>query len=348
MKGRAVVLRSRRFPISLRVNPRVLVVLLTLGLVALTGMVLSVGYGEYPIAPSDVVKTVLGLETAEGTNAFIINTLRLPRSLVAFGVGVGLVVSGTILQGLTRNVLAAPDVVGVNAGAGLAAVALIVALPSVPAALLPLAAFGGALVVAALLYGLAWRGRSSPMRLVLVGVGIGAVATALTTTMIVFGEINDVSKALIWLTGSVYGRTWGHVWSLLPWLAVFAPLAFFSGRHLNALGLGDEVAAGLGVRVEIERGLLLLASVALAGSAVATAGTVGFVGLMAPHIARSLVGPSHGGLLPTAAMTGGALVVLADLVGRAAFAPIEVPCGIVTSVVGAPFFVYLLYKKRGA
>ena len=347
-KGRAVVLRSRRFPVSLRVDPRTVAVLLALGLVAFTGMVLSVGYGEYPIAPQDVVKTVLGLETADGRNSFIVNTLRLPRSLVAFLVGVGLAVSGAILQGLTRNVLAAPDVVGVNAGAGLAAVALIVALPSVPAALLPPAAFGGALVVAALLYGFAWRGRSSPMRLILVGIGIGAVATALTTTMIVFGEINDVSKALIWLTGSVYGRTWGHVWSLLPWLAVFAPLAFFSGRHLNALGLGDEVAAGLGVRVEIERGLLLLASVALAGSAVATAGTVGFVGLMAPHIARSLVGPSHGGLLPTAAMTGGALVVLADLVGRAAFAPIEVPCGIVTSVVGAPFFVYLLYKKRGA
>lgn len=347
-KGRAAVLRARRFPVSLRVNPRAVGVVIALGLIALTGMVLSVGYGEYPVTPQDVVKTVLGLGTADGTNAFIVNTLRLPRSLVAFLVGVGLAVSGTILQGLTRNVLAAPDVVGVNAGAGLAAVTLIVALPSVPAAFLPPAAFGGALVVAAILYGLAWRGRSSPMRLILVGVGIGAVATALTTTMIVFGDINDVSRALIWLTGSVYGRTWEHVWSLLPWLALFAPLAFFSGRHLNALGLGDEVAAGLGVRVEIERGLLLLASVALAGSAVATAGTVSFVGLMAPHIARSLVGPLHGGLLPTAAMTGGALVVVADLVGRAAFAPVEIPCGIVTSVVGVPFFLYLLYRSRNA
>ncbi len=225
---------------------------------------------------------------------------------------------------------------------------LIVAFPSVSAAFLPPAAFGGAVVVAALLYALAWRGNSSPIRIILIGVGLGAVATALTTLMIVFGDIYDVSRALIWLTGSVYGQGWERVWPFLPWLLLFAPLAFLSSRHLNALSLGDEVAKGLGARVEVERGVLLLTSVALAGSAVATAGTVGFVGLMAPHIARQLVGPSHGGLLPTAAMTGGMLVVLADLVGRTMFAPTEIPCGIVTSAIGAPYFLYLLYGSRNA
>lgn len=172
------------------------------------------------------------------------------------------------------------------------------------------------------------------------------MATALTTFMITFGDIYQVSQALVWLTGSVYGRSWEQILILLPWLAVFLPLALLRFRHLNALNLGDEVAKGLGARVELERGLLVLASVALAASAVATAGTIGFVGLISPHIARRLVGPAHGGLLPVCAMTGGAIVALADLVGRTVFASVEIPCGIVTAVVGAPFFLYLLYRTR--
>jgi iron complex transport system permease protein len=339
-------LRTERPAVSFRIDLRAVVVLIALGLVALAGIIANVGYGEYPIAPLDVVRTVLGMEVGDGNYDFIVNTLRLPRALAALLVGGALAISGAILQGLTRNALAAPDIVGVNAGAGLAAVTLIVVLPSVPAALIPPAAFVGAFVMAALLYVLAWKGHSSPIRLILIGVGLGAVATALTTVMIVFGDIYQVSQALIWLTGSVYGRSWEEIWPLLPWLIVFVPLAFFHSRHLNALNLGDEVAKGLGARLELVRGVLLLTSVALAASAVATAGTIGFVGLMAPHIARMLVGPSHGGLLPTAAMTGGALVVLADLVGRTLFAPIEIPCGIITSAVGAPFFLYLLYRSR--
>ncbi len=345
-EGRRATLRAKRLAVSFRIDLRAVVVLIALGLVVLAGIVANVGYGEYPIGPLDVVRTVLGMEVGDGYYDFIVNTLRLPRALAALLVGGALAISGAILQGLTRNPLAAPDIVGVNAGAGLAAVTLIVVLPSVPAAFVPPAAFGGAFVVAALLYALAWKGHSSPIRLILIGVGLGAVATALTTVMIVFGDIYQVSQALIWLTGSVYGRSWEEIWPLLPWLVVFVPLAFLHSRHLNALNLGDDVAKGLGARVELVRGVLLLASVALAASAVATAGTIGFVGLMAPHIARMLVGPSHGGLLPVSAMTGGALVVLSDLVGRTLFAPIEIPCGIITSAVGAPFFLYLLYRSR--
>lgn len=345
MRGK-LVFRSRRPGLSYRIDLRVVAILAALGLVTLAAMVLNVGHGEYPIPPLDVTRTVLGIETGDAQYDFIVNTLRLPRVLVAFLVGVGLAVSGTILQGLTRNPLAAPDIVGVTAGAGLAAVSLIIVFPSVSTAFLPPAAFGGAFVVAVLLYALAWKGQSSPLRLILIGIGLAAIAQALTTVMIVFGDINDVSRALIWLTGSVYGRTWEHIWPLLPWLALFLPLTFFASRHLNALNLGDEIAHGLGTRVELQRGLLLLCSVALAAAAVATAGTVGFVGLMAPHIARRMAGPSHGGLLPTAAMTGGALVVVADLVGRTAFAPVEIPCGIITSAIGAPFFLYLLYRSR--
>ncbi|MEW6635973.1 MAG: iron ABC transporter permease [Actinomycetota bacterium] len=327
---------------------RAVFVFVALTIVALAGIVVNVGVGEYRIAPLDVVKTILGIEAGDGGYDFIVNTLRLPRALVAVLVGVALAISGTILQGLTRNPLAAPDIVGINAGAGLAAVTLIVAFPSVSAAFVPPAAFVGAVAVAALLYLLAWRGGSSPMRLVLIGVGLGAAASAFTTLMITFGEIQQVSRALVWLTGSVYGRTWDEVWPFLPWLLVFVPLAFAGSRHLNALNLGDEVAMGLGAHVERERGILLLSSVALAAAAVATAGTVGFVAFVAPHIARQLVGPNHGGLLPTAAMAGGAIVVIADLVGRTLFAPVEIPCGIVTSIIGAPYFLYLLYRTGRA
>lgn len=345
MRGRAVV-RPRAGSLSFRLDVRAFVVFVTLGVVAFAGVVANVGVGEYPIPPLDVVRALFGVEAGDDNYGFIVNTLRLPRALVAVLVGAALALAGAILQGLTKNDLAAPDVVGINAGAGLAAVTLIVAFPSVPAGYLPPAAFCGAVAVALTLYALAWRGSSSPTRLILVGVGLGAVATALTTFMITFGEIDQVSQALVWLTGSVYGRSWEQVLTLLPWLFVFMPLALLRFRHLNALNLGDEVATGLGSRVELERGLLLLSGVALAAAAVATAGTIGFVGLMAPHIARRLVGPAHGGLLPVSAMTGGAMVVLADLLGRTLFAPIEIPCGIVTAVVGAPFFIYLLYRTR--
>lgn len=347
MKGR-IVLRPWGGRISLRLDPRAALVTCALALAAFAGVVANVGVGEYPIPPLDVVRSLLGIDPADGNYSFIVNVLRLPRALAAVLVGAALAVSGAILQGLTRNDLAAPDIIGINSGAGLAAVTLIVVLPSSPAAYLPPVAFFGALVVALLLYALAWQGNSSPIRLILIGVGLSAVVTALTTVMITFGEIQQVSQALVWLTGSVYGRSWEEVFMLLPWLGVFLPLAFLRFRHLNALSLGDEVATGLGGRVELERGLLVLGSVALAASAVATAGAIGFVGLMAPHIARRLVGPSHGGLLPAVAMTGGTLVVLADLLGRTLFAPIELPCGIVTAVVGAPFFLYLLYKSRKA
>ncbi|MEM7594355.1 MAG: iron ABC transporter permease [Cyanobacteria bacterium P01_A01_bin.83] len=341
-----LIIRPKGFTISFHLDRRVPVILLILTLVTSIAMVLSVSYGEYPISPVDVVKTLLGIPTANGDYAFIINTLRLPRTIVAFLVGVGLAIAGTITQGITRNPLAAPEIIGVNAGATLAAVSLIILLPNVPVSLLPLAAFGGALTVAILIYLLAWQGGSSPVRLILVGIGFSLIASALTDIMITFGEINTVSQALVWLAGSVYGRSWSQVMALLPWIVIFGLMALLLTRELNTLNLGDEVARGLGSRVELQRGLLLLTGVALAGASVATAGAVGFVGLMSPHLGRQLVGGSHEGLLPVSAMMGGMLVVVADLLGRVLFAPLELPCGIITAAIGAPYFVYLLISRR--
>jgi iron complex transport system permease protein len=307
-----------------------------------------VGYGEYPISSIAVIKTLLGRSTNNPDYNFVIYTLRLPRVIIAFLVGLGLAIAGTILQGLTRNPLAAPEVIGVEAGAGLAAVMVIVLFPSIPIFFLPIAAFTGALIAALLVYGLSWNGSSSPIRLILVGVGVGAIASAFTSLMITFGNIYDVSQALVWLSGSVYGRSWEHIQALLPWLIVFIPLSLLGARELNTLSLGDDVARGLGSSVEWQRGRLLITSVALAGASVATAGTIGFVGLMAPHLARQLVGTSHEGLMPTAALVGGLIVTLADVVGRSLFAPIELPCGVITAAVGAPYFLYLLYRNRNA
>ena len=341
-----LIIRPKVFPISFHLDRRVPVILSVLTLITLVAMVLSVGYGEYPISPVDVVKTLLGIPTTNGDYAFIINTLRLPRTIVAFLVGVGLAIAGTITQGITRNPLAAPGIIGVNAGATLAAVSLIILLPNAPVSLLPFAAFGGALAIAILIYLLAWEGGSSPVRLILVGIGFSLIASALTDIMITFGEINTVSQALVWLAGSVYGRSWSQVMALLPWIVIFGLMALLLTRELNTLNLGDEVARGLGSRVEWQRGLLLLTGVALAGASVATAGAVGFVGLMSPHLGRQLVGASYEGLLPVSAMMGGMLVVIADLLGRVLFAPLELPCGIITAAIGAPYFVYLLVSQR--
>jgi iron complex transport system permease protein len=341
-----LVIRSA--PISVRLDRRVPLVLLSLLLITFATLVISIGYGEYPIAPIDVIKTLLGLDTGNADHAFVIHVLRLPRAVIAFLVGTGLAVSGTILQGLTRNPLAAPEIIGINAGASLVAVAVIVLLPAFPLVALPAAAFGGAFVAAFLIYWLAWDNGSAPIRLILVGIGVGAVASAFTSLMITFGNIYDVSQALVWLTGSVYGRSWEHVQALLPWLLVFLPFSLLLSRDLNTLALGDDVARGLGSRVEWQRGLLLITSVALAGATVATAGTIGFVGLMAPHLSRQLVGASHEGLIPTTALMGGLIVVLADFLGQSLFAPIELPCGVITAAVGAPYFLYLLYRNRNA
>ncbi|HEY9907586.1 MAG TPA: iron ABC transporter permease [Thermosynechococcaceae cyanobacterium] len=341
-----IVVRPHRIPISFHVQRRVPVVLALLSVITLAIVVLSVGYGEYPISPLNVLKTLLGIATNNPDYAFIIHTLRLPRTLAALLVGIGLAIPGGILQGLTRNPLAAPDVIGINAGASVAAVSLIILFPAAPLVAVPLAAFAGAAIAAIVIYLLAWDRGSSPIRFILIGVGIAAIASAVTSVLMTFGQINSVTQALIWMTGSVYGRSWEHILLLLPWLGIFVPLALLLSRELNVLHLGDDIARGLGSNVEWQRFLLLVTSVALTGASVATAGTIGFVGLMAPHLARQLVGTAYEALLPTAALLGGLMMVLADLIGRSLFSPTELPCGVLTAAIGAPYFLYLLYRNR--
>jgi iron complex transport system permease protein len=341
-----IILRTTRPALSFKLDKRVpLITLIAVGL-SIGLMVWNVGTGEYPISPLDVIKTVLGIDTGNTDHSFVVNTLRLPRAIVAWLVGVMLALAGGIMQSLTRNALASPDITGVTAGASLGAVLLLVAFPTATVISLPLAALLGGLIVALLIYVLAWRHGDSPIRLILVGIGLSAVLGSAQAILLLRADIERVQRALYWLTGSIYARSWEHLWALLPWCLVLIPLALFSARHLNALHLGEEVARGLGSPVQWQRGLLLLISVGLTGAAVSQVGAIGFVGLMAPHVARRLVGPAHEGSQPMAALIGGLIVLASDFAGRTLFTPVEVPAGIIIALIGAPFFIYLLWRQR--
>jgi iron complex transport system permease protein len=350
VKASWITVRPRGLPFSYRVDKRVPMMALAILLFTAVTLVLSISYGEYDISPVEVVQTIFDTNQDHPDYAnfrLVVHTFRLPRIVLAFLVGAALAVSGAIMQGITRNPLADPFLLGVSGGAALAAVTIIVWTQTIPFGVLPWAAFGGGALTALAIYILAWRkGSSTPIRLILIGIALESILGAITTTMLLFGNIFDVQQAYVWLAGSVYGRNWEHVHVLGGWLLVFLPVAFLAARSLNTLGLGDDTAKGLGLRVEWQRAALLLVSVALASAAVAVSGTIGFIGLVAPHVTRRLVGPSHEGLLPVSALFGGALLVLADLIGRWVISPSELPIGVVTAMIGAPYFMYLLYRHR--
>lgn len=321
-------------------------------IIAFIVFVFSTGTGEMKISPLKVVKVLFG--GGPEMEALIITQFRLPRIIIALMVGISLSVAGGILQGMIRNPLASPDVLGITGGATVAVVSFLALFSdknnalTVSIAWLPLAAFLGAGVVAFLVYFLAWKNGVSPIRLVLIGIGISALTQALTTLMMIMGPIYQASQANIWITGTVYGSNWKNVATMVPWTVIFLIIALVSARTVNIQELGDEVATGLGGRVQKQRFLLLMISTALIGSSVAFAGGIGFVGLMAPHMARRLVGSSFGALLPASALIGGILVMVADLIGRTMFSPLEVPAGVFTAGIGAPYFIYLLFKTKNS
>ena len=280
--------------------------------------------------------------TGEG----IVMEYRLPRLLTAMLVGMNMAVAGCVIQGVTRNPMAAPDLIGLNAGGGLVIAVLLLAIPDFPAYTLPLAAFGGAAAAGGLVFLLAHhKGGIAPARLVLSGVLVGSGLQALITLLLVKYAPN-AAQALVFLKGSLYARTWLHVGMIAPWSLAGIPLAFFSSRVLSMLQLGEESVKGLGLRANLVRLLLLALVVALAGSAVAVAGTIGFVGLIVPHLVKYLIGPDLRFAIPLSALFGALLVVIADMAGRVILPPAEIPAGILTALIGAPYFLYLLVLRR--
>lgn len=309
----------------------------TLLLVALLSLVL----GAIPIPPAEIAAVLLGHGNPD--YRAILLDYRLARVLIGALIGAGLSVAGTVIQTLLRNPLASPGTLGITAGAGLGAVMVALLLPASMAGMMSPAAMVGGAAVALAIYFIAYRGGIDPIRLALVGVAMGAFCSAGIDLILLRGSAN-LATALVWLTGSLWGRGWSELFGLLPWIGVLLPVVWRLALQLDLLQLGEAAAQGLGMRVAAIRLLLFCAVVGLAGASVSAAGTIGFVGLISPHMARLLVCGRHRILLPTAALCGSSLVLAADLCGRLLRPPLEIPAGLIISAVGAPFFIYLLWR----
>lgn len=306
---------------------------------------ISVGAIEVPFEV--VLNTLFDWEGPKQT--YIINKSRLPRTLIGLVTGASLALAGAIIQTLLHNALASPKIIGINSGAALAVLLSAMALPAFALSWPPAIAIAGGCVAAAIIYCLAEFHTISINRLVLVGIAIGFIFDAGVDFILVSANTYDISAPLVWLTGSLWGRGWGHlnsIWPLLLPLCVIGCLLF---HRLNLMMLGKSLATGLGVNLRLERFVLLLVASMLAAISVSAVGVLGFVGLMAPHIARNVVGGRHGAVLPVAMFVGALLVVVADGAGRSIAPPIEISAGILTALFGAPFFVLLLVNQsRGA
>lgn len=326
-------------------------ILSSIGLFICIVFFISLNTGTFKISPVEVLKTLVGLGAEDQTT--ILFDFRMPRMVVALLVGSALAVSGAIMQGLSRNPLADPGIIGINAGAGLSVVMFVyfffgkVTMTSfLSVFILPFFALVGAIVAAVIIYALAWKDGVSPVRLILVGIAVAAGFSAVSLVFSMKMTANDFRFATIWLSGSLWGTDWKFVLSVLPWMLIFLPIAFMKAPILNVMNLGDAAATGLGLNVEKERRKLLFVAVCLAGASVAVAGGISFIGLMAPHLARRLVGGKYQIMLPTAALIGTLLLLFSDLLSRSLLTTSEIPVGLVISVIGAPYFIYLLIKTR--
>ena len=326
------------------VSPAVLLGLLGGLLIMLT--VIGIMVGDVRVDPALLVRTLRGEGTALAER--IIFDVRLPRLLVAALAGAALAVSGVLVQGVVRNPLAGPEIVGVTSGAGLGALVIMVLFPSSSPSVIAVAAFIGAFVAFGIVYLAAWQGAVAPERFALVGVAVSAFCSAGTSVLIVKAELR-VAQALVWLSGSTYAGSWDDAARLAVGSALLLPFAWLIARPLDILGLGDHTAQSLGIPLERARLVILLIALGLAAITISTVGTIGFVGLVAPHAARLLLGTSsrHRWLIPVAALLGAIVVVAADVVGRFVLAPKEIPAGLVTTLLGAPYFLFLLRRSRG-
>lgn len=309
--------------------------------VLLAALVLAVTRGSVPVSPTQIVEVLRG--GGDDLARTVILDLRLPRALLAAVVGGNLAVAGVLLQSALRNPLGDPHLVGVSAGAGLGAV-LAFSFFAGSFAALPLSAFAGALLSAVIVYGLAYREGAQPLRLILAGVALTSLLGAATNALLSVSSA-PLPVVMSWLMGGFSGRSWGELEALLPWSVVGLLAALVASRAMNVLALGDELVHGLGLRVErLRLGLLGLGAM-LAGASVAASGVIGFVGLVVPHVARLTVGAAHERVVPLSWLLGAALLVVADTGARLLLDPTELPVGIFTAALGAPYFLHLLRRR---
>ncbi|WP_297929750.1 Fe(3+) dicitrate ABC transporter permease subunit FecD [uncultured Aggregatibacter sp.] len=302
--------------------------------------VLSIRYGTYTLSFDEISQAF----HPDDKNYFTLMEYRLPRALLAIIIGSALAISGVLVQSVVRNPLASPDILGINNAAGLVAVTVLIFLPNLAFYWLPIFAFIGGVLSFILLWmicGFNFR----PIKMAIIGVALSALWAAISHYLMLTNPV-EINTAMLWLTGSLWGRSWAYVNVVLPWLLVLLPLPFIFCRDLDTLGLGENKAATLGVSVNKTQILVLVLAVALSTTAVAICGPIAFLGLVAPHLARKLVGGRHRTLLPASMLIGTLLLQISDILARVIDPPTELPAGILTAIIGAPYFFYLLMRTK--
>lgn len=321
-------------------------------LIAIT-VYISLTNGAFDMTVGEVVRTLLRIE-GDPKFDLIIFDFRLPRIVIAALVGMGLGVAGTVIQGITRNGLADSGILGINAGAGAAIVIFMFFfqgqlsnLGTAGIMLQPLFGLAGGLLAALLIYFFSFKGgRLDTERLLLTGIAIGSGFGALSLYVSLKMKSADFEMATVWISGSIYNANWIYILSMLPWLLILLPIIYHKAHLLDLFQLEEATVTSIGVRVEREKSILLLASIGVISSCVSVSGSISFIGLMAPHIARSLVGTRHRAIIPVSGAVGMLLVLLSDFIAKTAFSPLEIPVGIVVSIIGVPYFLYLLVKRK--
>lgn len=318
-----------------------------LKLVALFTFLFCVGVIGLISGATDVSMRQLGQTLLSGGEFdFVINQYRLPRVILAMGVGAGLGLSGMLVQGVIRNPLASPDLMGISAGAGLAATFLLIYFPEAPIHYLSLAALVGGLGAALLILLIGHTTKPSPARLALIGISISAFLASGIDFLMIINPV-EINTAMVWLTGSLWGRNWEQVPYIWSALFFILPFAFWLAWRLDVIGLGEETATSLGVNPSRIQKMALMSAVVLASISVSVCGTISFVGLLAPHLARMLFGHNHKLLVPSTALLGALMVLISDTLARGVQPPIELPAGVLTSLIGAPYFIFLLQRYKG-
>lgn len=312
--------------------------------------------GAFDMSVMDVVKTMLRIDPNEKYD-LVIFQFRLPRIVIAALVGIGLGIAGTVIQGVTRNGLADPGILGINAGAGASIVIFMFFFQMSSNNLtddswssilmMPIFGFVGGAVAAGLIYLFAWRnGVLDMQRLILTGIAISSGFGALSLYISLKMNASDYEMAAVWIAGSIYSANWTFVLSMLPWVVILGFVIYRKSHLLDYFQLEEASAKSLGIAVEKEKSILLLSSVGIVSACVSVSGGIGFIGLMAPHIAKRLVGINHRFVIPMSAMIGMFLLVFSDYIAKTVFEPSELPVGIVVSIIGIPYFLYLLVKSK--
>lgn len=331
-----------------RKQRRALWMMIVMVVVAMIIVLISLNTGSIRLSPLRVMWTWLG--QGSKIENLIMFQYRLPRIVITILAGIGLGVAGAVLQGVSRNSLADPGILGINAGAGFGLIIFVSFFRTMEgsiALLIPLFTFGGGVLIAFMIFMLSYDRQRGllPIRLILVGIAVAAGISAITLLLSLKLDPDTYAFAATWLAGSVWGRDWIHVWSLLPWIIILVPWVYLHSRTLDMFVLGDEITTSLGNSTTKSRLVLLLLAVGLACASVAMVGSIGFIGLIAPHISRQLVGARHQYMIPVAAMIGMIIMLSADTIGRSIFQPNFVPAGVVVALIGGPYFIYILFKK---